>query len=77
MDGVDGGEVVVFDFAEFEEAVEERVSMWLVDGDRREENRLFAHLGRVIDQKVNHNVAGAGLEEDRHGGSCGVEARRV
>lgn len=29
-------------------------------------NLLFAHLGRVIDQQVDHDVACAGLEEHRH-----------
>lgn len=31
-----------------------------------DENSLFAELGGVVDEQVDHNVAGRGFEKDTH-----------
>jgi hypothetical protein len=62
LDRVDRGEVVVLGFAELEEAgLRRSVLCFGVQGIRWEESLLFAHLGRVVDQKVNYDIACAGL----------------
>lgn len=69
MDGVDGREVVVFDLAELEEAIQ-TVSSCLVMLSKGEAARhlLFAQLWRVVDQQINDDVANGGLQQDGHGG---------
>lgn len=39
---------------------------------RERSDLLFAHLGRIIHQKINDDVACAGLEKDRHVAICRV-----
>ena len=73
MHRVDGGKVVVLDFAELEEAggnVPSAKAGWEASAGMgvgaAAGNSLLAHLGRVIDQQVDHNVARAGFKKDGH-----------
>jgi hypothetical protein len=64
---VNGREIVVFDFAKLEKAVKKRL---LVTSSKVEHclgrDVLLTHLGRIIDEQVDHDVASAGFEKYRH-----------
>lgn len=69
LDAVDGGEVVVFEFAELEEARDVLGTVCSVIGSRcGGGDLLFAELGSFRDFEIDYYIAGGGLEEDRHGG---------
>ncbi len=62
--GVDGGEIIVLDFAELEETVISPVNIINIlkeQSGRQRQDLLFAKLGRIIDQKVNDDIASAGF----------------
>ncbi len=68
LDAVHRGEIVVFDLAQLEEARRVLVSMSSVTSTQRNGayNLLFAELRRIVDQKVNDDIASGSFEEDAH-----------